>query len=437
MTGFLLSAPQSGAGKTIITLSLLRALKKRGIAISPYKAGPDYLDPLYHQEAAQCESVNLDCWAMNSQRIRGAVQKSLNKNHLIVVEGMMGLFDGAAYGEGSSADLASLLQLPIILIVDCARQSHSIAALVRGFATHRKDVMVSAIILNKVASARHEMMLRGALEQLPIPILGAVYREKTMELASRHLGLIQPFELKDFDQFIKQAAEMIEKSIDIDVLLKLVHEFKGAELNGNENKQFRKLAPLGNHIAIAKDCAFSFNYRHIIDDWRQAGAEISFFSPVNDEEPLGQADAIYLGGGYPELYVNRLESATRFKNAMRTAAARDCLIYGECGGFMVLGSSIEDEDGIKRQMLGLLPIETSFKIKKLHLGYRSLRPTSNFVWNCSLRGHEFHYSSITHQGEAAPLFYAKDAFGEDLGPVGMRRGSVAGSYIHIIDTHET
>lgn len=433
MTGFLLSAPQSGSGKTTITLGLLRALKNRGIAISPFKAGPDYLDPQFHKEAAQSESFNLDCWAMSKQRIIAAVDNGLDKDQLIVVEGMMGLFDGAAAGDGSTAQLAALLNLPIILVVDCAKQSHSIAALVRGFTTHRKDIKVSAVILNKVGSNRHEMMLRRALDELQIPIIGAIYRHKTLDLASRHLGLVQPFELKDFNDFIENAAEVIEKSLDIDALLKLVYEFEGARPNSIENTEFSKLPPLGNHIAIAKDRAFSFNYPHIIDDWRQAGAEISFFSPLNDEEPSGQVDAIYLGGGYPELHVKRLESAIRFKNAMRTAAARNCLIYGECGGFMVLGSTIEDQDGIKRKMLGLLPLETSVKNKKLHLGYRSLRPTGDFVWRCCLRGHEFHYSSITNQSEASPLFYAKDALGKDLGPIGMRQGSVAGSYVHVID----
>jgi len=193
------------------------------------------------------------------------------------------------------------------------------------------------------------------------------------------------------------------------------------------------VAPLGQRIAIARDVAFAFAYPHLLQDWHDAGAEISFFSPLADEAPASDADAVYLPGGYPELYAGRLAAAARFRTGMHAAAERGALIYGECGGYMVLGESLVDTEGEDHPMLGLLPLITSFRHRMLHLGYRLLRPIGDLPWTTPLTAHEFHFARVVSEGDAGPLFEAEGADGTALGPIGLRRGRVMGSFAHVID----
>ncbi len=219
MKGFMIAAPASGSGKTTVTLGLLRVLKRRGVALAPAKAGPDYIDPAYHKAASGADCFNLDPWAMRPELISALSSRMTESSaKLLVAEGMMGLFDGAMDGKGSSADLARVLELPVVLVVDCARQSHSVAALVWGFSQFRKDVLIAGIILNRVGSPRHEAMLRGALEPLGIPVLGALPRDTDLSLPERHLGLVQAGEHSDLETFLDHAADVIEAHIDLDTL---------------------------------------------------------------------------------------------------------------------------------------------------------------------------------------------------------------------------
>ena len=415
----LVSAPSSGAGKTTVTLGLLRALRRSGVPVASAKAGPDYIDPAFHAAASGAECVNLDPFAMRPELIAGLAPKGG-----LVVEGMMGLFDGAADGTGSAADLAALLRLPVVLVVDCARQSHSVAALVRGFTTHRPDVPLAGLILNRVATPRHEAMLRGALEPLALPILGALPPRADLALPERHLGLVQAGEHGDLDAFLNRAADWIEAGIDLAALP------CGADAPAGEAAP---LAPPGSRIAVARDTAFAFAYPHLLAGWRQAGAELSFFSPLADEAPEESADAVYLPGGYPELHAGRLSGNVGFRAGMNAAAARGALIYGECGGYMSLGETLEDAEGVTHPMLGLLPLRTSFRVRKRHLGYRRLEPATAGPWDGPLVGHEFHYATILHEGEADRLFTARDALGATVGPMGLRVGRVMGSFAHVID----
>nr|WP_312968216.1 cobyrinate a,c-diamide synthase [Brucella intermedia] len=430
MKGFMIAAPASGSGKTTITLGLLRVLKRRGVALAPVKAGPDYIDPAYHKAASGADCFNLDPWAMRPELISALSSRMTESSaKLLVAEGMMGLFDGAINGKGSSADLARLLELPVVLVVDCARQSHSVAALVWGFSQFRKDVLIAGIILNQVGSPRHEAMLRGALEPLGIPVLGALPRDTDLSLPERHLGLVQAGEHSDLETFLDHAADVIEAHIDLDALQSLWSRPKRYDAMAN----VPRLKPLGSHIAVARDDAFAFAYAHLFEGWRRRGVEISFFSPLADESPRQDADAIYLPGGYPELYAGRLAQAGRFQTAIRDAATRAVTVYGECGGYMVLGESLQDEEGVAHPMLGLLPLETSFAKRKLHLGYRLLEPLEGSPWKEPLKAHEFHYASILHEGEADRLFHVRDAAGDELGEAGLRIGSVSGSFMHVID----
>ncbi|MHC1548596.1 cobyrinate a,c-diamide synthase [Phyllobacterium sp. K27] len=429
MTGVLIAAPSSGSGKTTVTLGLLRALRNLGVAIAPAKAGPDYIDPAYHAVAGGAPCVNLDPWAMRPDLISALASRHTEGGKTLIVEGMMGLFDGAADGRGSAADLASHLSLPIILVVDCARQSHSIAALVCGFRDFRRNVMIAGLILNRVGSARHEMMLRSALQPVGIPILGSLPKSEQLQLPERHLGLIQAGEHRDLDSFVENAGLVITERVDVRGILDIAGRYGSLEAMAN----IKRVPPLGQRIAVARDNAFAFSYVHLLDGWRRRGAEISFFSPLADEVPVANCDAIYLPGGYPELYAEKLAAAARFTEGMKQAAAKNVSIYGECGGYMVLGESIDDAVGVSHRMLGLLPVETSFAKRKMHLGYRRLTPLKGAPFHTSLTGHEFHYASIVREGNADRLFRVNDALGNDLADAGLRVGSVSGSYMHVID----
>ncbi|WP_026481314.1 cobyrinate a,c-diamide synthase [Ahrensia sp. 13_GOM-1096m] len=425
MNGFMIAAPHSGSGKTTVTLGLLRALRTAGVAVAPAKAGPDYIDPAFHAFASGELCFNLDPWAMRDDLIDDLAHKH-GENRLLIVEAMMGLFDGAADGTGSAADLAEQLGLPIVFVVDCARMAQSISALVSGYMNYRPSLRFAGIVLNRVGSARHEQMLRAALKPLDVPILGVVMQDADLALPSRHLGLVQAREHESLEGFLNKAGEIMGQSLDLDALTKL-----DAQLISIARPQL--LPPLGQHIAIAVDDAFAFCYPHMVQGWRSAGAEISYFSPLADEGPEREADAIFLPGGYPELYAAQLAATKHFKRALRNAADRKIPIYGECGGYMVLGEAIIDADGKSHDMLGLLPLKTSFETRKRHLGYRKLKPLDGSPWQFDLKGHEFHYSTEIKRGVGEPLFAMRDALGNDLGEAGLRVGSVAGSYCHVID----
>ena len=341
----------------------------------------------------------------------------------------MGLFDGAADGKGSPADLAALLGLPIVFVVDCARMGQSVAALVSGFNSFRRDVLMAGVILNRVGSPRHEAMLRTALEPGGIRILGVIRNDRTLDLPSRHLGLVQAREHESLERFITDAAFAITVGVDLDRIAALTAMPTGEPVTAG----VPRLPPLGQRIAIARDEAFAFSYPHILRGWQRQGAEFSFFSPLADEAPSREADAVYLPGGYPELHAGTIAGATKFRGGLRACAEAGIPVYGECGGYMVLGDGLIDADGRRHAMAGLLPVVTSYAERKRHLGYRRLKPLAGSPWGLPLTAHEFHYSTLVSEGEGERLFRATDALGEDHGEIGLRRGSVCGSYMHVID----
>lgn len=417
MKGLILTAPNSGGGKTTLTLGILRAMKRRGIAMRSGKSGPDYIDPRFHEAASGAVCVNLDAWAMSPARIRHLAAGDTP----ILIEGAMGLFDGAPPdGKGATADLARILNLPCVLICDVSKQSQSVAAVVEGFSRHAGDVNIAGVILNKVGSPRHEAMLRRALAPIGLPILGAVYRDAKLETPSRHLGLVQANERNDLEEFLDYSAITVEKSINIDHLVSLFEE----SVKTDQNPPI--LPPPAQSIAIASDQAFAFAYPHLLSAWQKAGAELSFFSPLADEAPA-PSDLVILPGGYPELHAGRLAANQKFIAGMHKAKA----VYGECGGYMAMGEGLVDAQGNRHQMLGLLPLETSFAKRKLHLGYRNLTPQGG-LWDMPLNGHEFHYAT-TLKAEGHPLFVATDAEDTALPPMGLINGPYLGSFAHVID----
>lgn len=406
-----------------MTLGLLRALSEVGISVAPAKAGPDYIDPRFHEVAAGADCINLDAWAMRPDTMRALAS---SRDGLFVAEGVMGLFDGAVTGEGSTADLAVHLGLPVVLVMDVERQAHTVAALVHGLAHFKPDCRIAGLIFNRTGSPRHGDIVTAAVEPLGIPVLGCIPNDRGLEVPSRHLGLVQASEHPELEGFISHAAAMVRDGLDLEALAALAQPVKQTE--GTQ-----PLAPLGQRISIAQDLAFSFVYRHILDGWRAAGAELLPFSPLNNEPPNASADAVYLPGGYPELHGGKLAANRCFLDGIRSAAARGALVFGECGGYMVLGKTLIDGDGVAHEMAGLLDVTTSFEKRKLHLGYRRFTHDSPLPIAPALRGHEFHYSTLVHQEEGVPLFLAEDAAGNTLAPMGLQKGNVMGSYAHIID----
>ena len=429
MSGLLIASPMSGSGKTTFTLGLLRALKKREIAIAPGKAGPDYIDPAFHTAASGDICLNYDPWAMRDALLRTQAVRATAGRRLLVVEAMMGLFDGAADGTGSAADLAELLRLPVIFVVNCRGLSHSVAALVRGYARFDPNVMIAGVVLNNVAGARHEAMLRQALAETGIDIVGVLHRDAALHVPQRHLGLVQAEEHQALEDFIEHAAAMVEDHCDVDALVSIADLFGTVQSEAN----VERLPPPGQRVAVARDLAFAFSYEHMLFGWRRRGAEIRFFSPLADEAPPAECDAIYLPGGYPELHAAELAAAGVFKQGVLDAAGRGTPVYGECGGYMVLGDALTDASGTRHAMLGLLPLITDFAERKLHLGYRRLRARRGFFWNMPLTAHEFHYATITDESGADRLFDVENVLGKSLPPAGLSRGSVAGSFMHVID----
>lgn len=432
--GLILAAPASASGKTTLTLALLRHFRRGGMRIASAKSGPDYIDTAFHSAASGTPCLNLDAWAMRRETIAALVAALEREAELVLCEGAMGLFDGAgSAGRGSTGDLAALTGWPVVLVVDVAGQAGSAAALLRGFMSHRPDVQVKGVIFNRVGGPRHAAMLENSVRTaLPeLPILGHVPRVAELALPERHLGLVQASEHPDLDGFLDRAAALVSAALDLERLLGLARKSSLAAL-----PPAQPLPPLGRRIAVARDVAFAFAYPAMLAGWRSAGAELLMFSPLADQAPDASADAVFLPGGYPELHAGKIAASKRFLTGVRDAAGRGAAIYGECGGYMVLGQGLIDAAGVRHAMAGLLPLETSFAERRRELGYRHARLAAAGplgAAGAAFRGHEFHYATIVDEGAAPPLFAAADADGADLGAAGRIQGRVMGSFMHLVD----
>ena len=498
--GIVVGAPASGSGKTTVTLALLRHLRERGVRVGSLKVGPDYIDPAFHAAASGRAGLNVDLWAMRESTFADAVGAASEDADLVVVEGVMGLFDGATADEGSTADVAAALGWPVVLVVDAGAMAASAAAVVHGFASYRGDVDIAGVIYNRVGSDRHAELLVEATAKTGVPVLGRLRRDAALALPDRHLGLVQASEHPDLERFLTDAARAVGEEADVDALLALARcgspETKpepagpGPEDAGRESGRGRPAVPgqrgslssdaaatgaaaparrgaagsdippagtgaataepgapgpdgpvaslpvLGQRIAVARDEAFAFAYPLVIDGWRRAGAEVLPFSPLADEGPADEADTVYLPGGYPELHAGRIAAAGRFLEGLRAAAARGAVVYGECGGYMVLGESLVDADGESHAMAGLLPVATTFAERRLTLGYRTAHALAGGPLGGAgtrYRGHEFHYARVLREDGDEALFRCADPRGRDLGPAGRRIGRIMGSFVHLID----
>jgi cobyrinic acid a,c-diamide synthase len=435
--GLIIAAPNSGAGKTTVTLGLLAAFKRKGIAVRAAKAGPDYIDPAFHAAATGTQGFNLDTWAMPLPLLDALVEETVRDCELLVIEGVMGLFDGApgpSGHTGAAADLAARFALPVVLVLDVAAQAQSAAAVVRGFSSHDANVRIGGVILNRVGSERHRALVSDAIAELGARVLGALPREEHIVLPERHLGLIQASEHGDLRARIDRLADLAERHIDLEAAIACAQPIRLSA-----TALLAALLPPGQRIALASDAAFTFVYPHLLASWRKAGAEIVTFSPLADEPPPASCDVCWLPGGYPELHAGALAAAQTFRTGLaRFAQTRP--VHGECGGYMVLGEGLEDAGGARHAMTGLLGHATSFAKRKLHLGYREARLRASSPIGAAdtiVRGHEFHYATLMTAGNDEPLVELADAQGRAIGTDGGRRGRVTGTFFHAIARKES
>ncbi|MDQ1080714.1 cobyrinate a,c-diamide synthase [Pseudoroseomonas cervicalis] len=436
MRGLVIAAPRSGAGKSTLTMALLAGFRRRGLAVGGAKSGPDYIDPAFHEAACGRPSPNLDSWAMRPALLDSVAARAAAGLDLLLVESAMGLFDGAGEApgrQGSAADLAARFGLPVLLLLDVSGQSQSAGAVARGFATHHPGVRLAGVVLNRVASPRHRAGAAGAIAAAGLPVWGALPREPGIALPERHLGLVQAREQGDLPALLDRLAALAEAELDLDAIAAAAEPLPALAAGAAP-----PLPPPGQRIAIAQDDAFSFLYPHVVAGWRQAGAELLPFSPLADQAPDDSADACWLPGGYPELQAGRLAAATRFLAGLRRFAETRP-VHGECGGYMLLGQGLEDAGGRRHAMAGLLGHATSFARRRMTLGYRAARLLADGPLGRAgslLRGHEFHYATVTEAGQDAPFASLEDAAGRPIGEGGGRRGLVSGSFFHAIATEE-
>lgn len=433
--GLIISAPASGCGKTTLMLGLLAELRAQGIAVQPFKSGPDYIDPAFHTAASGRASFNLDSWSMDRARIEGLVGNAKGAE-LILAEGSMGLFDGVAVpgasGNGASADIAAHMGWPVVLVLDASGAAQSVAATALGFAQMRPDVTLAGVVLNRVASPRHEALIRVGMEQVGITVFGALPRSKDIAMPERHLGLVQAGEQENLPAILTEAAAFVAAHVDISALI------AAAAGTLQDVPPPARIIPPGQRIALAQDDAFAFVYPHLLAGWRAAGATILPFSPLANEAPDDSADVCWLPGGYPELHAGRLAAADHFRSGLQSFV-QTRPVHGECGGYMAMGAGLIDKDGSRHQMAGLLGLETSFAKRKMHLGYRQADLHAGIPGHpasARLRGHEFHYATIQSEPDAplANITDSNDVVVPEAGSVKHYDGGgvATGTFFHMI-----
>jgi cobyrinic acid a,c-diamide synthase len=438
--GLIIGAPSTGSGKTTVTLALSALLARRGMAVSTAKVGPDYIDSAFHGKATGRPCRNLDDWAMRPETIAAILERCASDADLLLIEGVMGLFDGAPDGarvpKGSTAAIARLTRLPVVIVMQAKGLGATSGAILSGLAGYDPAVKVAGVVFNNVSGERHRSILVEAARHAGVPALGFLAMDADLRLPSRHLGLVQAGEFADFGRRLDLLADRLAQDIDLEALLSAAAPVPAMDANTRAAGS-APLPVLGQRMAVASDQAFAFAYPSMIENWRQAGAEILPFSPLADEPPDMTADAVFLPGGYPELHAGRLASNHAFMMGLRRAASRRAVIYGECGGYMTLGRTLIDAAGNAHAMADLLPVVTSFAAPRLHLGYRRgelLEDGPLGSKGTRYRGHEFHYASVIEEEGDACLFRVADSGCRELGSRGRRQGSVMGSFLHLMDT---
>ncbi len=456
MNGFLIAAPQSGSGKTTVSLAIMAGLARRGAAVAPFKCGPDFIDPGYHRLVTGRPSINLDGWMCGEEFVSQTFLSGMTDRGneagktIAVIEGVMGLFDGigASSREGSSAQIAAITGAPVVLVVNARGMAASAAALVKGFAGFDPQVRLAGVIFNNVGSDSHAALLKEALAaHCPeITCFGCILRDESLLIPSRHLGLVTAEDNPLSDGFIASLADMAERCLDLDRLAGL--EIPPC-LYAPEGAPFAKggdgIAPPFNNgglegispvrIAVARDAAFCFMYEDNLRLLREAGAEPAFFSPINDAALPDGIHGIYLPGGFPELFAGQLDKNVSMKKSIRAAVEADMPVYAECGGFVYLSEGMETSGNQESaDFVGVFPVRCRMLPSRKALGYREVELTEKVAIGTSgsvARGHEFHYSEIGTMPEGVEHCYQVSRQGVVLGAEGFRIRNCLGSYIHL------
>lgn len=437
--GCVIAGVSSGVGKTTIATGLMAALAARGRRVQPFKVGPDYIDPSYHSAACGWPSRNLDTWMVGEAATIELFRRATSDADVAVVEGVMGLYDGRSGGreQGSTAQLAKLLGLPVLLVIDAGKLARSAGALAIGYRAFDPAVQIAGVILNRAASGRHAAVLCDAVEQeAGIPVLGVLPRDEQLALPERYLGLVPVVEGQTVTVFFERARAIVARDVDVERIATLATIQPDALSPSTAGEPAPALFPAAPYparvrIAVAMDRAFSFYYPDNLDLLRAWGAELVPFSPLADAELPCGAGGIYIGGGFPELFAEQLAANRAMRTALRRAAAAGCVVYGECGGLMYLGGTLTDAAGRTHEMTGLLPLNSTMRGGRLTLGYREVRVRADGPLAPAghrLRGHEFHWSVPDRAPGPTEALYDVDGEGR---LEGFRHGSVYGSYIHI------
>jgi cobyrinic acid a,c-diamide synthase len=436
MKGLLIAGTASGVGKTTVALAIMAGLRRRGLVVQPFKCGPDFLDTGHHTRICGRTARNLDTWMLSVEANRSVLRNAARGADAVIAEGMMGLFDGKSGSTeiGSSAEIAKLLKLPIVLVVDAAKSARSVAAVVLGFEMFDAELRLAGVILNRVAGERHYEMLREAIESsCKTKILGWLPVEPAIAIPERHLGL-QGADEQDAnaqESAIDAFAALAEKHLDLDSLLKLDC---GVEMAGVEPMRINTSALVDSvRVGVPSDHAFSFYYEDNLDLLREQGAEIVRFSPMTDASLPPGLDGLYLGGGYPELHAEQLSGNTQMLEEVRTFAASGRPVYAECGGMLYLSESL-NVDGKSYAMAGVLPLSMQMTDKLVQFGY----VTVEFIEDCLLgrkgtvvRGHSFHHTRIASQGNVATSYHLQYSMSGKEELEGFCQDNVLASYIHV------
>ena len=428
-SAFCIAGTQSGSGKTTATIAILGALARRGLNVAPFKCGPDYIDPSYHRQAADVESVNLDTWMMSPDGVRKSFARNTSGTDVAIVEGVMGLYDGATASslEGSTADCAEKLGIPVVLLVNAKGIAGSISAIVAGFKNFSRNIRICGVIANNVGSVSHSNLLKEALEVngLP-PLIGSLPHNEDWNLSERHLGLTPFCENKKNSEWFNSLADAAEEHIELGRLLEITRTKRPTHLQ-------QSFPAPSSRIAIARDEAFNFYYPDNIHHLRMAGFELMEFSPMKDKNIPEKADFIYLGGGFPEMFAEQLAENCEIRSSIKDFAKSGGMIYAECGGMMYLCRKLRNSQNKEFPMCGVLPASTFMTNKLCSLGYREAEVLHNLPFckaGLILRGHEFHWSDFTPDEPLAPLYRARNSKGESFDS-GVVLGSVTASYIHL------
>jgi cobyrinic acid a,c-diamide synthase len=433
MSRLLIAGVSSGSGKTTVTSALLAALRRRGLRVQPFKAGPDYIDPSYQTRAAGIPARNLDPWLLPEDRLKDLFARAAAPADLALIEGMMGLYDGKAdTEEGSTAHLAKLLATPVVLVIDAGKLSRTAGAIALGMQRFDPSLALAGVILNGIASEGHRRWVAGPIEAATgLPVLGYLPQRADLALPERHLGLIPTAEGGVDERFFEQLAAQAEQTIDLDRVLALARSAPAFTARPSDLFPARAIAPQ-TRIAVAQDEAFSFYYQDNLDLLRAWGTDLASFSPLHDQALPERIGGLYLGGGFPELFAAQLAANQAIHAAIRQAAGRGLPIYAECGGLMYLGAGIVDATGHRHTMIGLVPGWSAIDQPRLSIGYRTGRAhRDSFLLRQGepVRGHEFHWSNLAGGPTETSAAYVLD--GEPRRWEGYAEGSLLATYLHL------